>query len=262
MQNLHVYGKDGALIFDGEINDYSTNEWQQNFPFHELALDGRGGAIQTIAFGLDGYWPQADTSQKWSRWRSDLYHTKNDVPHNTPSDPAVNNNTQRAYVATQMGTLDIYNAYCQPNWFEKYLYQVVIATTDLSQGAPTIVEIDTPAAKAGTVFLGGANGFVYAVDPGDDRVRPKVIFKWDLADSPLDNRMVIDKNNAIIYVTSIKDGFLYAIDLYNVTFLKYPNILWRAERVTSLPALLPDGTVVVGSKDGEIIAYEGGAAFR
>lgn len=277
-QKLYVYNSDGARIFSEVINRQASIEWKNDFSRHEIALNKWGGTAQISYRGwlsgwdigkrgyrLSSYWHAAGTGtpSQWSSWHSP---DGNMDFANAFSDPAIDTHTQNIYVATQKGALDIYKNSDSPSKDQSALHTIVVDdTTDFSRSAPTIVEKDAPAVKTGTVLLGGANGHIYAINPGHDDVAPSVIFEWhlDLDTAPLDNRMVIDESNYILYATSIRDGFLYAIELNDKNYLnENVKVLWRAEHVTTTPALLPDGAVVVGSVDDngndEVKAYVGG----
>lgn len=134
------------------------------------------------------------------------------------------------------GNLDNYKV--PRKWSQK------LSKHDLSKGAPVI-------ANDGTVYIGDPiTGALYAVNY-EKNINQEI---------PLDAygitmRPAVDNKNDLVYVVDTA-GNLYAVDVRQYT------LLWSQTgiKVTTAPVVGEDGTVVVGTADGKVLAYRGGRA--
>jgi outer membrane protein assembly factor BamB len=109
----------------------------------------------------------------------------------------------------------------------------------------------TPAiAEDGTIYIGGADGLLYAVNPDGSR-------KWTFtAAAPIKTSPNFGPDGTIYF--GADDGLLYAVNPDSTLSWTFPT----GDMIRSSPAVAPDSTIVFGSLDQNLYALRPDGSLR
>lgn len=200
---------------------------------------------------------------EWCKWRNyycyrgwgSYLENNSRVPSANYSAPAIDNNTRNntslgtIYIATSKGELEAYrgeldNYYSSPN--VPLTWSQPLSDNDLSQSVPVV-------ANNGTVYIGDPTaGILYVFNHITDKADAKLAIRLS-DDAGITAPPAIDNKNDLVYIVD-NNGSLYAIDARSRT------VLWsdKSAHAINSPVVGSDGTVVIGTKDNKIVAYQGG----
>lgn len=132
-----------------------------------------------------------------------------------------------------------------------------------SPSAPTVAKKSIIVGKEGDLYLGGADGHLYVVEPDNAEESRHISADIPVSNVALVTCPVVDSKNDILYVVDANHT-LFALDLrYNNPYSEGNDtkfrILWYADDVMGAPALSPfDRSIVVSGANHTVKAYIGG----
>lgn len=254
-QNLYVYSERGKFL--ETIRSYPTDtlfEWP-DFSVSRPAPNGREGAASILQrsdglYQVDNTWclgNQRCRSRSISPPMGDIWDTSVSAAIAFAVDTTLR---QQIYVAGAHGILAAYPAFPtvdnpQPYWTPK------IANTEFAHGTMLL-------AKNGIIYLGGANGYLYAVNPdGTTLFDPMISLAGFGGHGP---NITLDNQRSLLYAVD-NEGGLWAVDL-NPVDPRIPAVLWYVKdaRATTAATVSPqDGSVAVGAGNLVKVFYGGRA---
>lgn len=199
----------------------------------------------------------------WHFWDYCYYHgwSSELSKHNTYSVPAIDNNPHNhesygeIYVANSSGKLEAYqqprgkeqkNTASNPRIPCKWSYP--LSNNDLSKSTPVV-------AKNGTVYIGDSTtGILYVYNHAKKIHWSKKLSAYGITKAP-----AVDDRNELVYVVD-NNGDLFAIDTHD-----HSNVQSDDENngtFITAPVVKPNGNVIIGTKAGKIIAYQGGHLYN
>lgn len=262
---LYVFDQDGLLMQNETFSSFFSlkNEWNWKRSLsRELVLNGRGGVVNVMqAYNMLGYaignsWRAATDTQAqfWISRPLALSLSGGEMPQ-----PAIDVRRQRIYVVDSQKGLLAYQATDFSSYDKTpiWSYNPSNVGINISLAAPTVAEKSTAIGGKGNLYLSGADGCLYVVEPDGTSGR-SISPGIPVSDFALVTRPVVDNKNNILYVVDA-NYTLYALDL-NSKGQGQSSVLWHANDVAIIaPALLPDFSVVVSSANHNTVrAYVGG----